>query len=267
MGNLAKTKAVRNMKILQINCVYAQGSTGKITRDIHHGLLERGHESVVFYGRRKRVKDHNVYKLCPEWYAKINNLRSRLDGMMYTGSYFSTQVIISKIRKEKPDVIHLQCINGYFCNIFRLLTFLKRHHIPTVLTLHAEFMYTANCGYAGDCTQWIDGCQKCPRLRQETLSLYFDKTQSSWSRMHEIYKDWEQLTVVACSSWIQDRAKQCGEIKSRKIITIHNGIDNDRIWFPRAGEKNKICERYGINPQKKVVLFAAPYFSALKGFD
>ena len=51
------------MKILQVNNVYDFGSTGRITRDIHQGLLEYGYDSVVYYGRRFRTKDENVHKI------------------------------------------------------------------------------------------------------------------------------------------------------------------------------------------------------------
>lgn len=256
-----------NMKILQINCVYDFGSTGKITKNIHDGLKQRGYESIVIYGRRKKTKDKDVYKLCTEWYAKLNNLRSRIDGMMYSGCFFSTRLIIKKIQKEKPDVIHIQCINGYFCNIFKLLSYIKKSGIPTILTLHAEFMYTANCSHAGNCDKWKNGCNKCSRLKKETKSLFFDKTDTSWKRMHSIYKDWKELTVVACSHWIAQRVSQSGEIKHRKIVTIQNGIDIENIFYPRLEARNIINNLYGISEGKNIVLFVAPEFSELKGFD
>ena len=39
------------MKILQVNNVYANRSTGKLTKEIHDGLKKAGHESLVAYGR------------------------------------------------------------------------------------------------------------------------------------------------------------------------------------------------------------------------
>ena len=62
----------------------------------------------------------------------------------------STARLLHILRREAPDIVHLQCINGYFVNIFRLVRWLKRHRIPTLLTLHAEFPYTANCGIAAE---------------------------------------------------------------------------------------------------------------------
>ena len=139
------------MKILQINNVYDFGSTGKITRDIHHGLLEKGYESVVYYGRRYKTDDHSVYKICSEFYGKAQNGLYQITGIKYGGCFFSTNRLLSAIKHEKPDVVHLQCLNGHFVNIYRLVEYLKESNIPTVLTLHAEFMYTGNCGHSYEC--------------------------------------------------------------------------------------------------------------------
>ena len=93
------------MKILQINCVYNTGSTGKIVKDIHNELLQRGIESIVCYGRGEKSAEEGVYKTCGELYSKLNNLRSRFTGIMYGGCGISTHRLISIIKKEKPDSI------------------------------------------------------------------------------------------------------------------------------------------------------------------
>ena len=255
------------MKILQINCVYGKGSTGKITRDIHRGLLEAGHASVVICGRGAVPAEPGVHKLCTDWYARANKLRSMADGLMYGGCFFSTNAIIAKIRREKPDVVHLQCINGYFVNLFRLLKFLKNSGIPTVMTLHAEFMYTANCGHAGQCSQWIEGCSRCPALRKQTKSLFFDRTGYSWKLFHRQYRDWDRLTAVGCSEWISGRARQAGALRDRRIVTIRNGVDNTTVFYPRAGAGDALRSRYCIPADRKIVLYVAPAFTREKGYD
>lgn len=267
MQNQINKRKFDIMKILQINCVYGVGSTGKITKDIHTALLDRGYESVVIYGRGKKTDDTNVFRIGGDIYGKANNLLSRFTGIMYGGCFLSTKAIIKKIKKENPDIVHLQCINGYFCNIFKLLRFLKESKIQTVLTLHAEFMYTGNCGYAGTCDKWISGCSSCSRLISETKSLLFDRTGYSWNKFHQLYKNWEELTVVACSEWIASRAKMSGEIKNRRIEVLHNGIDNENVFYKRPYARDLIFEKYNISRDKKAILFIAPEFSYLKGFD
>ena len=49
------------MKVLLINCVYKNGSTGKIVYDIHNGLLEREFDSIVCYGRGEKHKENNFF--------------------------------------------------------------------------------------------------------------------------------------------------------------------------------------------------------------
>jgi len=78
------------MKVMQINCVYNTGSTGKIVYDLHNELKANGIESVVCYGRGKKVKEENVYKTCWKLYSKLNNLWSRITGIMYGGCLIST---------------------------------------------------------------------------------------------------------------------------------------------------------------------------------
>ena len=168
---------------MQINVVNREGSTGKIINDIHNGLLSAGIESIICYGRGKKSEVSGIYKVCGELYAKTNNLGSRITGLAYGGCDVSTKHLISIIQTEKPNVVHLHCLNGHFVNIYRLVERLNRHRLPTVLTLHAEFMHTANCSYAFDCEKWKTGCGNCPCLKEATQSLFFDRTHTSGMKM------------------------------------------------------------------------------------
>ena len=214
------------MKILQVNNVYGEKSTGKITKLIHDGLLSDGHESVVVYGRGRTVHEPGVIRLCPDWYGKLNNGISRFTGMMYGGCMLSTARLKAIIRREKPDVVHLQCINGYFVNIYSLVKWLKKKKIKTVVSLHAEFMYTANCGHAFACEQWKTGCKACPDKKKATKSLLFDNTGRSWRKMHAAFDGFQDnCVIVPVSPWTEARAKMGDILKDFPFHTIYNGID------------------------------------------
>lgn len=245
------------MKILQVNCVYKKGSTGKITYDIAHELKKRGLEVVVCYGRGKKsdYKDlPEIYKTCPEWYSKANHMLSRISGYMYGGCWFSTSKLIHIISREKPDVVHLQCLNGYFVNIYRLLRYLNFAQIPTVMTLHAEFMFTGGCGYAFECNKWKEnpGCVRCPRYRQETESLFFDKTYKMWRKMEKEIQnfDSEKLMTVAVSPWLQKRAEESSILQGKQVSVVLNGLDTD-IFKPYSRNER----------QRKMVFHASPEFT------
>lgn len=246
------------MKVLQVNCVYNSGSTGKITRDIHTELLINGHESVVCYGRGVGSKDVGVYKTCGELYSKLNNLLTRFNGIMYGGCFFSTNKLISIIKKEKPDIVHLQCINGYFVNIYRLVSWLKKSKIKTVLTLHAEFMHTANCGHSYECEKWKTGCGKCPRFRAETKSLFLDSTARSFKKMKKAFDGFDDnLVVTSVSGWIMNRAKQSLILGNKKHTVISNGLNTDNFYPRHCEELRKNLEL----TDAKTVLFVTPVFS------
>mgnify|MGYP000044833125 CR=1 FL=1 len=127
------------MNILQINCVYGVGSTGNITRDLHQALLARGHRSAVLYGRGPLSADPHVARICPSWYGRAQGLTARVAGLPYGRCIRSTRHLLDRIHRIGPDVVHLQCLNGHFCNLYLLLEDLKQSGIPTVLTSMRNF--------------------------------------------------------------------------------------------------------------------------------
>lgn len=220
------------MKVLQINCVYDTGSTGTITKTIHNGLMACGYESLVLYGRGPKSKDRNTFKTGTEFYAKANRLCNMIIGLQYGGCHLETQRIIGIIKNEQPDLVHLQCVNGSFVNNYRLITWLKRSGLPVVLTLHAEFPYTANCSHALDCMRWQMGCGDCPRKFDATDSLLFDRSHESFLKMREAYEGFDdRLTVISVSPWLKQRAESSPVLAPFHHDIILNGIDT-KIFLP-----------------------------------
>ena len=218
------------MRVFQVNSVYNIGSTGKIVHDMHTIFKRRGIDSYVVYGRgitsAKTVKDTHVIRLCTEMYAKANTARAIMTGLPYGGCERSTKRLIGLIRELKPDVVHLQCINEHFVNIYTLLEWLGKNRIPTVVTLHSEFMFTANCGHANDCTKWKHGCGNCPNLRDATRSLWLDRTEGSYRKMKRAFESFRgNLYVVSVSPWLEKRALRSPILKDKKHDVILNGLD------------------------------------------
>lgn len=252
------------MKVMQINCVYNTGSTGKIVYDIHTALKGKGITSVVCYGRGQKNCEENVYKTCGELEGKLNNLISRITGLTYGGCFFATNRLLKRIKKEKPDVVHLQCINGFFVNIYRLVAFLKKRNIPTVLTHHAAFLYTANCGYAFDCERWKTGCGNCPSAKKAVNSYFFDFTRTNFKRMKKAFEGFGQFISAAVSPWVQSRAEMSPIFADKKNTTVINGIDCN--IFKPCGEAEQVKKELGIPLDKKVIIHVtASFTSEIKG--
>ena len=177
------------MKVCQINCVYDRGSTGTIVRNLHIELQKKGYESIVIYPvPNHRKAESGVYSVSNKTLSFASALYRRLFGRQFDGAFIQTTRIISILKREQPDIVHLHCINGNNINVYRVLRYLAKNRVMTLLTLHAEFMYTANCGYALDCENWRLGCGDCPRLKKETHSIFLDRTATSFNKMKKAFE-------------------------------------------------------------------------------
>ena len=197
------------MKILSINVSYGIGSTGKIVESLHNRFLELGHDSYVLVGRNTNVLSNNVVKLTSEIESKTWHFFSKFTGNLYCVCPISTNKIIKFIKNIKPDVVHLHCLNGFFVNIPKLMKFLKKENINTVLTNHAEFMYTGNCGYTMECNNWIGNkCKNCKRVKEFNGKYSLNLTHRYYKKMFNSISSFKNLKVTSVSPWLDARVKQ-----------------------------------------------------------
>lgn len=250
------------MKILLINGVYKKGSTGNIVETLFNGYKQEGHDPYLIYGRgdRKYVSNSNhIYNKTLEIESKIHHLFSLFTGNMYGGMHISTYRITKLIKKINPDVVHLHCLNGYFVNIYSLINYLKKNHIKTILTMHADFMMTGGCGYSLDCTKYLtDGCKCCPRVSSYNGKLSLNRTHHFYKKMYNSIKEFKELQVTCVSPWLTSRYKASPIYKDVPISTVLNPVDP--IFFKKGVNNPYIYE--------KNVLYVTPdIFEPEKGGD
>ena len=185
-----------------------------------------------------------------------------MTGIRYGNCFLSTSAAISVIKREKPDIVHLQCLNEHFVNVYRLVAWLRKHGVKTVLTLHAEFMYTANCGHAFDCSGWKNGCGNCPRLYEATKSLFFDRTHASFERMKRAFSGFDKdLRVVSVSPWLDGRRSASPILGGMPGAVILNGVDTGVFRFR---EHEELAKKHGAEG-KKIVLHVTAMFRNRSG--
>lgn len=249
------------MKILQVNNVFGVGSTGRLTSDLHEGYMSLGHDSSVLYGRGMRLSQRGVTKTSSEAAAKVRAAATRVGALPYAGARRSTERILNHIQQEEPDVVHLQCINGYFVDIYRLIEFLVLRRQPMLITLHAEFMYTGGCGHSLDCNRWRlePGCGQCPSLRRATGSLVLDRTRPAWEKMQGAFSNAssELVRIVSVSPWLEERARSSPILRHLPHRTILNGLDTS-VFHSRSRPV-----RDGAAPIR--LLHVTPFFSTAPG--
>jgi glycosyltransferase involved in cell wall biosynthesis len=251
------------MRLLQINCVFAAGSTGKIVYAIHEYAKNQGDEPYAIYGLGPRIDDPTVFRTTPWAVRKIQSFRSRITGYPYGGCIWGTARAIQLLKQINPDIVHVQCMNAYMVNIYRILEYLKQNHIPTVITNHAEFMYTGGCTHTVDCDKWLTGCHDCDKISKEhPISYFFDRTEQEWKLFQRAYDGFEKLTICCVSDWVRDRACQSPFYKGHPVITVLNGLDTNVFHHSDASE---LRVKLGLNG-KKIVIHATPnFYSIIKG--
>lgn len=253
------------MRVLQVNCVFRKGSTGKIVNDIDVSLRNSGIESVVCYGRGKAIMEDGVYKFCTEIEANFHSLMYRLGILLpYGGNYLSTRRLIKIIKLESPDIVHLHCINGSCVNIYKLLSFLGKGNYKTLVTHHAEFFYTGSCGHAYDCKQFMDdvGCKKCPILIEATKSKTLDRTHEAWYKMKKAFASFEKCNLMfsAVSGWVRDRSLKSPILNGFRCKVVENGLDTS-LFKPVSKSDLFMLEKKNKNLKERVVLHVAASFS------
>lgn len=251
------------MRIVQVNCFFGEGSTGKIVSALYDYTRAQNDEAYVIYGMGSKQKDKHLIRTTPWIIRKAQSFRSRITGYPYGGCIWGTSTALRALKKIKPDIVHLQCANGYMVNIYRILEYLKKEHIPTVITNHAEFMYTGGCVHAVDCCKWLTGCHDCDKINKEhPKSYFFDKTEQEWKLLKKAYDGFERLTVCCVSDWVRERASQSPFFYNHSVITVLNGLDTNTFHYCDASDLRK---QLGLN-DKKIVIHSTPnFYSVIKG--
>lgn len=250
------------MKVLQINTVCSQGSTGRNACEIAQTLESKGVETVIAYGQY--VSDApQAYKFGFRVENIIHSALSRLTGRQGMFSYFGTKALIKKIREFSPDIIHMGNLHGNYVNIRLLFKYIAKKNIPVVMTAHDCWLYTGNCAHyiSEGCTRWETGCGNCPQVRAYPPSLFIDSGKKMYNIKKKLYDAVPNMTVVAVSDWILSEINR-SMLRDKKTLRIYNWIDMD-VFCPREGRA--VCEKYGIPGDKKIILGVAGRFSPAKG--
>lgn len=248
------------MKIVQINTVYASGSTGKICRAVSEILTEKGVENYILFSAGKS-EEANVISCCNKWYTKAQALKSRVFANYGFNSQLETRRMISHLERIKPDIVHLHNIHGHDCHLGMLFDCLREKQIKVYWTFHDCWAFTAYCPYFDlvECEKWKNECFSCNQRNR--FSFFFDRSKMLYRKKQEAFSDLD-LTIITPSQWLADLVKE-SFLKDYPVKVIHNGIDLS-IFKPTPSD---FREKYGILAEKKILLGVAFGWGVRKGLD
>ena len=254
------------MRIVQINGG-AKGSTGKIMMGIAEVARAQGHEvmcaSPITTTNRDAGEDCGYYRIGTFNSRRVNVALARITGFNGCFAWFETYKLLKKIDEFKPDIIHLHSLHNSYINLPMLFSYIKKHEIPVVWTLHDCWAFTGHCPHftIAKCDKWKTGCHGCKQYKDYPASI-FDNSELMWKLKKKWFTGVKNMTIVTPSEWLAGLAKE-SYLKEYPIRVINNGIDLN-VFKPT---KSDFREKYGISPSECIILGVSFGWNYKKGLD
>lgn len=250
------------MKILQVNITGKSGSTGKIVNDLRTYLQSKGHDAKVAYSV-DNIAAEGFFKISHRWELALVRRLVLFGRSTYKGNPFAFRRLKKIIERERPDIVHLHCINCGCVNIYKTLEYLAAHKIKTVVTHHAEFFYTGNCPYSFECNKFVDAqCEGCGNLFYATSNKIFANPHKNWLRMCKAVNSFrkEDLLFVSVSPWVKERSLTSSIVNHYPCETVYNGLDTNLFHYR---ERRDVVENRLALGNRKLVLHVTPNFNPM----
>lgn len=254
------------MNIVEINSVN-RGSTGNIMYDIAEVAKRNNHKVLVCYpksrGNMFKYRDGD-YLVGNRFFRNIGRFMSSHFKAEHYIHVCSTIMLILRLKKFHPNVIHIHNIHDSFINIPLFLYYVKHANIPVVWTLHDCWLYTGHCPYYIEtgCYKWQSECMNCRYYNQYPGSSYDDSNYKYVLKRRLLIGLGNKLSLVPVSAWLANEVNN-SFLKDVHRQVISNGIDMD-IFKPR--EDINVKQKYGI-PDGRIFLAAATSWDNRKGLS
>ena len=246
-----------NKTLLQINVTANWGSTGKIAEQIGVCAQRNGWESYVAYGRYMNPSENRLIKIGSQFDVYEHYAENRLLDGEGLASRHATRRFLQEMDRIRPDIVHLHNIHDHYLNYPLLFSYLAEKNIPIVWTFHDCWAFTGHCMYyPSECERWQTECHDCP----QTFPLALDRSRRNHMMKKKMIESLPNLTIVPVSEWLADCVRR-SYLKNRPLEVIHNGIDIHQF----SPQTDDVHERYGIAPDKKIVLGVASVWDTRKG--
>lgn len=256
------------MRIVQINMLH-NGSTGKIMLNIADSARKQGHEvwtfsPIVHYMHSQmetpQIDGHEYFGNRQE--NMIHRIIDRLLSLNGMFSILGTKLLLKKLDRIKPDIIHLHNLHNLTIDLRSLFGYIKKNKIKTVWTLHDCWPLTGRCTHyeLAKCEKWKTGCGNCPQIK-EYPPAYIDLTGLMWKLKRSWFTPIETMVITPPSQWLADQVRQ-SYLKNYPIKVIRNGIDLS-IFKPTESD---FRSKYDCK-NKKIILGVAFDWDKRKGLD
>jgi len=251
------------MRVVSINtCNY--GSTGNIMLKLCEAMERKGYEAWICVpsSRSNWAKlNKQTITIGTRFSRNIHRFLGRITGLSGCFSVTATFVLLWKLERINPDILHLHNLHNCYVNLPILFWYIKKKNLSVVWTLHDCWSFTGHCPHYAmiGCQKWKTHCRDCP-LYRDYPSVDIDRSDL----MFDLKKKWftgMNAVLVTPSHWLASQIKQ-SFLKDYPVKVIHNGIDLDIFRPTESDFKQKYhCEG------KKIVLGVSMDWGIKKGLD
>lgn len=255
-------------KILIINTAETKGGAAVACNRLHIGLREMGYDSKMLV-RHKSSDDDSVIVFTDNKFDLNLNLflfyieLFILKFFKKKGNDFSLGVFGPSLHKhplvKEADVIHIHWTQNSFLSLNELEK-LEKLGKKIIWTLHDMWAFTGGCHYNQTCEKFKTNCHACPQLKN-TFILDFSK--NIFKKKQKVYS--KNIEIVTPSVWLGRESMNSTLLKNNTHHVIPYNID-----FNLFNQKDKIeaKKHFGINPDKKIILFVSMNVEdSRKGFE
>lgn len=232
--------------------------------DIQKYAETQGYDTISFVGRgpaSKNIKGKIFGNPISFWSHVV--ITTLFDAQGY-GSYFATKKLIRWLREEKPDIIHLHNLHGYYLHIPMLCRYLKEEYRGKVFwTFHDCWTMTGHCAHfvSANCNRWKTECYRCPKKKEYPISFFKDGSKRNYKMKKQNFENIPNLTIITPSKWIKSIVSE-SFLKDKRAEVVYNGIDLQTFKNIKDGE---LWNKYGIPKGKRIILGVSSVWNRNKG--
>lgn len=275
--------AERPLRILQVGRVETGGGAASVAGHLFRGFRSRGCESWLAVSRKSGAdpdvlvipdEDRPLYRALGYAAAqdRLGHLAGRFPGRGWGLVSRSLRLVthpravmhqfvgredfefpgtdrLLDLLSAPPDIVHCHNLHGGYFDLRALERISGK--VPTILTLHDEWLLSGHCAHSFDCERWKTGCGTCPDLTIDP-PIRRDGTAANWALKRDVYAK-SRLYVTTPSRWLLERMEQsmlAPAVQAARVIP--NGVDTAAF---RPADKRAVRDALGIPPDVPVVLW------------
>ena len=245
------------LSVLHFSTADVLGGSARSAYRLHTGLRTRGHRSRMLVGYRQS-QDPDVQlssgRKPLQYVDRIANKITGFFGYQYLFVPSSLRLAYHPWIRE-ANIIQLFNTHGRYFAQGMLPRLAAR--APLVWRLSDMWPFTGHCAYSGDCTGWLSGCPRCPKLDSDP-PIGRDRAAALYRMKERLYAK-TPMTIVVPSSWMEQQVRKSSLLSRFPMVRIPNGLKADEY---RPSPRHVARQKLGLPSSALIILFSAHILDA-----